>query len=161
MDMAPGSGTVGVVGVVTFTLSIPSVKAVVNTRLSKVPAKDRTPSPFGKLPGGTEELKVDEPTSVEPKKACKVRVPAGRLPVAKFKKMLVTLLEKATLTGPNWPGVQTPWIKALPDKVARPRPAVLQTEAGPEKVADRPFTVEVIGATVPEATVSKLKTASA
>jgi hypothetical protein len=109
-------------------LSTPRGPVVVSTKLLKVPENEAGPSPFGKLPGGTEEVKTDVPTRVELSNACTVNGAEGRPPVAKLKEALDRVDEKPTLIGPSWPGVQTPWIRAFPERVAKLSPATLQTE---------------------------------
>ncbi|MBV9675146.1 MAG: hypothetical protein JO185_02350 [Acidobacteriaceae bacterium] len=130
--------------------------------LLKVPENEMTPSPFGKLPGGTAELTVmSGPAGVEPSNAVKVKGAEGRPAVAKSREILDRFDEKFIVTAPSWPGVQKPCTAAFPDRVAKFKLVTLHTDIGPETDAVSPFTVSVKGATVPAAMFSKLKIASA
>lgn len=132
-------------------LSTARTELGVNTRLLKVPEKEANPSPLGKLPGGTDELKTDVPTRAPFWNACRVKVPLGLKAVAKLKLTLDRLEEKLMFTGPIWGGLQRSWIRAFPDRVANPPLVTSHTEADPEKLAVRPFTVLVNGVTLPAA----------
>ena len=104
-ELGSGTGDV-VVAVTALRLSRAKIELAVSTTLSKDPENEANPSPFGKLPGGTEEVNTDVPTRVEPEYACSVNDPEGPKAVAKLKDTLDKPEENATFTGPVWGGLQ-------------------------------------------------------
>ena len=142
-------------------LSSARIELGVKTRLLKVPVNEATPSPLGKLPGGTDEVNTDVPTRLEFSNAWRLRLPLGEKAVAKLNETPVKFDEKLIVTGPVCGGLQKSWISAFPDKPLKLPVLTLQTEAGPVNDAVSPLTVLVNGDIVPAVTLSKVKIASA
>lgn len=149
-----GSGTPDV-AVIALILSTARMEFVVNTKLLKLaPENKAEPSPLGKLPGGTDEVKTDVPTRVEFSKARNISVEEGLLPVAKLKEILDKSDEKPIYIGPTagelHPGAApAPCVRTFPDSVTKfnPVPSTLHTSTAPANDAVSPFTVSVNGLT--------------